>query len=178
MRWLAFLLLVSTASAATAAELMICYNYGCATEARIELAALDLIQLDALFDDIESAESERISIGLAVGLLNTLAGAQTPITNDRAENDDDGLEGRMDCIDHSITATRYLRLLQERGLLHFHEVQEPVHRAPYLINSHWAARIEDKATNEDYAVDAWFFGNGHPAAVIPLIDWKKGKGPK
>lgn len=179
MRWLALLSLLLVAASASAVELTICYNYGCATEAAIELSAIDLIQIDALFDEIETAEAERVSIGLAIGLLNTIAGAQTPIANDRGGNvNDDGVDGRMDCIDHSTTATRYLQFIQGRGLLRFHEVQTPAHRAPYLVNDHWAARIEDKATGEDYAVDAWFFDNGHPAAVMPLTRWMKGEDPQ
>lgn len=178
MRWLAFTLLMLTVTAARATNVTICYNYGCAAEAVVELAPIDLIQLDALFDDIETAESERVSIGLAIGFLNTIAGAQTPVHNDRRGNSDDGVDGRMDCIDHSTTATRYLQLMQQRGLLRFHEVQQPAHRAPYLINDHWAAHIEEKANGDDFVVDAWFFDHGHPAAVMPLKAWMKGEDPK
>lgn len=171
-------LLFLLAATTHASEIEVCYNYGCATEQTITLSRLDLFQLRNLFRGVKSPESERISIGMAVGLLNTIAGAQTPIYNDRGGNaDDDGLEGRMDCIDHSTTATRYLRFMRERHLLRFHEVGEPVHRAPWVINEHWAARIEDKTTGEDFAVDAWFFDNGQPAAVVPLPAWMKGWDP-
>lgn len=177
MRWL--LLLLPLISSAHAVELSICYNYDCATRENFSLSRIDLIQLGGLFRGLKTAASERTSISLAIGFLNTIAGAQTPVHNDRGGNyEDEGADGRMDCIDHATTATGYLQFLQQRGLMRMHTVGDPVYRAPYIVNDHWAASIRDNSTGEDYAVDAWFFDNGHPAAVVPLSDWTKGWEPK
>lgn len=178
MRWLLSLLLPML-TAAHAVELPICYNYDCATREYFSLSRTDLIQLGALFRGLKSPAAERTSIGLAIGFLNTLAGAQTPVHNDRGGNfDDDGVDGRMDCIDHATTATGYLQFLQQRGLMRMHTVGDPVYRAPYIVNDHWAASVRDKHSGEEYAVDAWFFDNGHPAAVVPLPAWVKGWEPE
>jgi hypothetical protein len=92
----------------------------------------------------------------------------------------------MDCIDHATTATRLLRLMERRGLLRFHRVAEPVRRHRFLIFQHDAARIEEiesgDAKDADgkapaFVVDSWFFDNGRPAAVMPLIDWMAGGTP-
>ena len=163
---------------AQAAELTICYNYGCAVQAKIQIDLDELSQLDQLFEEIPNAVVERSSIQFAIGLMNRIAGKQTPIRNDKGGNsDDDGVEGRMDCIDHSRTTTAYLKLIDARGLLHFHRILEPVRRAPLLVNDHWSARIQETETEEQYAVDSWFFDNGEPAAIFPLREWLKGAEP-
>jgi len=178
MRWLSIVILACTSIPAQAAEVTICYNYGCAVQVKIAIDLDDLTRLDQLFEDVANAAVERGSIQLAIGFMNRVAGKQTPIRNDRGENfNDDGAEGRMDCIDHSRTTTAYLKLIEARNLLHFHHVLEPVRRAPLWLNDHWSARIEENETGEQYAVDSWFFDNGEPAAIFPILDWLKGAEP-
>lgn len=178
MRWLSILILACTSLPVPAAEVTICYNYGCAVQARIEVDFEDLAQLDQLFEDVANAAVERSSIRLAIGFMNRVAGKQTPIHNDKGGNyNDDGVEGRMDCIDHSRTTSAYLDLMQARGLLSFHRVLAPLHRAPLLVNDHWTARIQETASGEQYAVDSWFFDNGEPAAMIPIREWLSGAEP-
>jgi hypothetical protein len=92
---------------------------------------------------------------------------------------DDGVHGRMDCIDHSTTTTRLLRLLENRGWLQFHRVLEPVRRIRYLFAVHFSAQIEEfgpvpkepqplAADPVRFVVDSWFRDNGQPAVVLPL----------
>lgn len=179
MRCLYFALLACFSLSAAAAEVTICYNYGCAVQAKIEVDHDDLARLDQLFEEASNAALERGSIQFAIGYLNRVAGRQTPIRNDKGGNyDDDGVEGRMDCIDHSRTTTAYLKLIETRGLLHFHRVLEPVHRAPLLVNDHWSARILEIESEAQYAVDSWFLDNGEPAAIFPIRDWLKGAEPR
>ena len=163
---------------APALEVTICYNYGCAVEANIEIDLEDVAQLDQLFAEVANAAVERGSIQLAIGFMNRVAGKQTPIRNDRGGNfADDGVDGRMDCIDHSKTTTAYLKLIEARGLLSYHRVLEPVRRAPLLVNDHWSARIQENESEEQYAVDSWFLDSGEPAAIFPIRDWLKGAEP-
>lgn len=178
MRLLALALLACASFPAPAIEVTICYNYDCAVKAKITVGPHDLARLDQLFKHADSPIVERNAIQFAVGLLNRVAGKQTPIHNDKGGNyDDDGVEGRMDCIDHSHTTTAYLKLIDARGLLHFHKVLEPIHRAPLLVNSHWSAMIQETENGEQFAVDSWFFDNGEPAAIFPLNEWLKGAEP-
>ncbi|MBT9612071.1 MAG: hypothetical protein IV108_02265 [Burkholderiales bacterium] len=178
MRFLSFLILACASLPASALEVTICYNYGCAVQAKIAVDLDDLTQLDQLFEDVGNAAVERGSIQLAIGFMNRVAGKQTPIRNDKGGNyKDDGVEGRMDCIDHSHTTTAYLKLIEARGLLSFHRVLEPVRRAPLLVNDHWSARIQESESGEQYAVDSWFFDNGEPAAIFPIREWLKGAEP-
>jgi hypothetical protein len=134
---------------------------------------------------------EREAIGEAIGRLLGWAGQQSPIGADRGGNyADDAVYGRMDCLDHSATTTRLLRLLARHGLLRFHRVLEPAVRLRFLLFEHYSAQIEQmeddverkEEVEEDaaparFVVDSWFFDNGHPAAVMPLDAWLGGENP-
>jgi hypothetical protein len=86
----------------------------------------------------------------------------------------------MDCIDHSTSTTRLLRLLEARGSLSWHRVLEPeVRNWAFVFPAHWSAVIEEKTdvAAPRFVVDSWFVDNGQPALLLPLEDWKKGAGP-
>ena len=73
-----------------------------------------------------NAAEERKLLGGAIGRLYGWAGEQSDIRNDRGGNyADGGVPGKMDCIDHSTSTTRLLRLLEARGDLRWHRVLEP-----------------------------------------------------
>lgn len=166
----------------------VCYNYGCLSQDEVLYSEAQLQAVGALLGDAENAVHERALLGVAIGWMLGWAGRQTPIAADRGGNmADDGVHGRMDCIDHSTTTTRLLHLLERRGALHFHRVLAPVRRARLLIFEHYAAQIAERpaagggnadvAEEARYAVDSWFFDNGQPAVVLPLDRWLAGDGP-
>lgn len=191
MRWLAILLPVLAAGVpAGAAEPMpgagetvsVCFNYSCQSEEIVVFSDRQLRQVRDLLLDARSDAHERALLGVAIGWMLGWAGRQTPISADRGGNyADGGVHGRMDCIDHSTTTTRLLRLLERHGWLRFHRVNEPVLRTNFLVLEHYSAQIEDLQVLADepqhYVVDSWFFDNGQPAAVMPLQDWLAGEGP-
>ena len=176
MRWLVLSLFPLLAWADD--EVTICYNWGCSVQEKVVFGYSDLDRISELFNSVETSEVERGSIQLAVALMERIAARQTPTGNDRGGNiNDDDLDGRMDCIDHSHNSTAYLRLLERRSLLRFHKVLEPIDRAPLVFNAHWAAMIEETGSGQRYIVDSWFFDNGEPPAVFTLEDWKRGAEP-
>ena len=178
MRWFSIICLVCASFSARAVEVTVCYNYGCAVQAKVEIDQEDVALLDQLFEEVDNAAVERGSVRLAIGLMYRAAGKQTPIRNDRGGNfADDGVDGRMDCIDHSRTTTAYLKLIEARGLLNYHRVLAPIRRAPLLVNDHWSARIQENESGEQYAIDSWFLDSGEPAALFPIRDWLKGAEP-
>lgn len=143
----AFVVLLFAAAAALAqaapAEVSVCYNYGCISQVpvRFDEATLDAVRvrLGAAGD----AAAEREALASAVGRLLAVAGTQAPVAADRAGNYLDlGVDGRMDCIDHSTSTTRLLRLLESRGWLRFHRVLEPERRS-FLIFEHFSAAVEE-----------------------------------
>ena len=188
-RWLLVLAcLVPVAPSWARESVTICYNYGCAATATVVYGRKQLAEVRDLLDDAVDAAHERELIGVVVGRLLGWAGRQSPIGADRGGNyADDGVNGRMDCIDHSTTTTRLLRMLERRGWLRWHRVVEPEVRTRFLVFDHWSAVIEEepKAPFRDdsphsrkrYAVDSWFNDNGQPAVVIPLDLWLDWEGP-
>lgn len=168
--------LLPTLAGADTAE--VCYNYGCNVAAEVTFSATQLAPVEAQLRRAGEASSERLILAEVLGRLYRLAGTQTPIWRDKGGNsEDDEVEGRMDCIDHSTTTTHFLELLQARGWLRFHRVLPRQMRRRGLIFEHWTAIVESRDDGERFAVDSWFFDHGDPAAIIPLADWQDGHDP-
>lgn len=159
----------------------ICHGYGCLVQEPVGFSEGQLGEIRRLLFVAGDAAGERRQLAEAVGRLYGWAGQQSDIRHDRGGNyADEGVSGRMDCIDHSTTTTRLLRLLEARGYLRWHRVREPVMRSIALVFApHHSAVIETIGDGEveSFAVDSWFVDNGQPAVILPLADWKKGAGP-
>jgi len=182
MRWLALALLAPWL--ATAAEVSLCFNYGCQSEASVEVGEEMLAGIAASLAGAGAAAEERRRLAAAVGRLYRLAGRQSPIGADRAGDYlDAGAYGRMDCIDHATSTTRLLQLLERRGMLHFHRVLEQRRRTRFLLFQHFSAvleeipRLQAQGDPRRYAIDSWFVEQGEPAVVLPLEAWMDGEGP-
>ena len=160
---------------ARADQVTICYNYGCYAKAQVAYSERQLDTLHQLLAAAGDAGAEREAISVAIGRMYGIAGEQTPVWRDKGGNyADGGVNGQMDCIDHSTNTDTFLRLLQAHGWLRFHEVLQPLMRTRFIIAVHWAARIRDRGTREDYVVDSWYFDNGQPAAILTIEDWLAG----
>ena len=187
MRWFGGFLLICALSAGAEERVSVCFNYGCLMQAEVVFSDEQMHELALLLGAAHDAAQERAAIGVAIGRLHGWAGEQSPISADRGENQaDDAAYGRMDCIDHSTTTTRMLRMMENQGMLRHHRVLEPVQRRSVLILEHFSAQIEEiddmslaarLAPLGRYVVDSWFFDNGQPAAVMPLANWKAGESP-
>ncbi|MDR1647906.1 MAG: hypothetical protein LBR88_07740 [Zoogloeaceae bacterium] len=183
-RFLLFLLsLFSLPASAENAEVELCYNYGCLTRQRMTFDAQSLAAILATLKAAETAEDERQRLAKAVGRLYALAAEQSPIGADRGGNyADAGVPGRMDCIDHSTTTTRFLQLLEAHGGLKWHRVLEPARRLRFFVMQHFSARIatlpaaNTETPAQHYVVDSWFVDNGEAAIVLPLEAWENGAG--
>lgn len=186
-------------SAGEEATLKVCFNYGCLAEAEVTFSAEQLAEVATLLR-ADTAAEERARLGEAIGRLYAFAGAKSPIAADKGGNlADDAVYGRMDCIDHSLTTTRFLTLLEARGMLRYHTVGERVLRSRFLLFQHYAAQIVERGVSLEapraqagtvvsdvegampvaarFAVDSWFYDNGLPAAILPLADWNAGESP-
>jgi len=176
-------------------SITVCYNYGCASQQAVVYTEAQLREIHALLQQARDAAGEREQISLAIGRLLKWAGQQTPISADRGGNySDHGVNGRMDCIDHSTTTTRLLKMLEARGMLRWHRVLPPKQRLRFVLFQHYSALIEEiapprsapsgaaddeeEANKRRFVVDTWYFDNGHPAAVFPLEDWLNGDDPE
>jgi len=168
-----------SSSAATGESVSICYNYSCAKQTPVTFSESRLAVVRNLLSTSSDGEQERERLARVVGRLYAWAGETTPIANDRGGNypADAGLEGRMDCIDHSKTTTRLLRMLEARGWLKFHRVLDPILRRRFIFAEHRSAVVTETATQQRFVVDSWFVDNGKAAVVLPLKAWLNGAGP-
>ncbi len=192
------LLLVTLAARAEGIPLELCTGLGCSSRQVIRLTEEELGRLDGLFlPPASTPGEERARIRRAVALLERLAGRQSPIRLDRGGNPDSvtggdappapptswppalllrrhpDVRGQLDCVAESANTTTFLRLLQRRGLLRWHEVLQPAFRAPRVFDQHWAAQIREKASGHLYVVDSWYLDNGQPPYIQPLADWRR-----
>lgn len=185
MRFLFFLLCFSAllTARADAATITVCYNYGCTSQGAARFDDDLLERMRAWLGEALDAQAERDALTRVIGELYRVAGEQTPISADRGGNIADGdINGRMDCIDHSTTTTRMLKMLEAHGFLRFHRVQEPIKRIRFVVMQHASAVIEELASPTSgapprYVVDSWYFDNGEPAVVLPLEQWLDGDDP-
>ena len=171
---------------------LFCYNWSCAAEARVSFSEPLLRYFGRSLDKAAGPEDERRRLAQVIGRMYLQAARQSPIAADRAGNDQDGDSyGRMDCIDHSTTTTRLLKLLERRGALRWHRVLEPVRRQRFIVTQHFSAQVETLAlarladvggavastAAQRFVIDSWFVDPGLPAVVLPLQRWMDGEGP-
>ena len=180
-RWLVTLILIVAGSAQADQSVRICHAYGCLTEAEVVFSERSLREIDQMLSVAVDAENERKILGTAIGRMYAIGGEQSDIHNDKGGNYADGhVPGRMDCIDHSTSTTRLLKLLEARGDLRWHRVlNSDVRYFAFVFPAHYSAVIEEKTDGEAarFVVDSWFVDNGQAAVVLPLAEWKKGAGP-
>jgi hypothetical protein len=161
------------------ARFNICFNHGCQSLADVSLAPERWQEIRELFSpEPASPREERERLALAVGQLETLAGKLTGIDDDRGGS----LAGlwkskQMDCVDESANTHTYLIMLKNDGLLKHHIPADNARRFRPRLYQHYAAVIEETATQRKYAVDSWFLDNGQPPFIIPLDAWKRGWTP-
>lgn len=167
---------VVAGGSALAEEVKICFNYSCRDVATVRFGPLDLADVKRLFAEVSTPQAERAAVAQAMGALYLHAALQTPTWRDRGGNiDDDGVEGRMDCIDHSMNTSAYLALLERNGWLRFHTVANRVQRGK-LLAVHWGAQLREK-DGPRWVVDTWFLDPGSPATIYVLEDWLDGARP-
>lgn len=187
MRWWPLVMLLACTAACADETVEVCFNYGCAAEEGVHFSESRLAWAREMLAAANSSERERALLALVVGQLYGWAAEQTPVGNDKAGNyADGGMPGQMDCIDHSTTTTRLLRMIEARGWLRFHRVLDPIRRS-FLMTQHFSAAIEDlgdgisvvrtDARARTWAVDSWYADNGKPAWIAPLDKWKRDDGP-
>ena len=184
---LAILLVLASGVVRASVETTICFNYGCLSEARVSFSEALLQSLASDLARAEDASSERDRVAHAVGRLYREAGRQSPISADRAGDYlDEGVFGKMDCIDHAASTTRLLEILQAGEMLRYHRVSAQARRTRLLIFQHFSAVLEERLPSSTdnppdpapkFVIDSWFVEHGEPAVVLPLEAWLDGEGP-
>lgn len=153
----------------------ICQGGGCANVFQITLNDTDWQSVESLLSaPVNNAEEEREKISQAIGLIEKIVGHKTGTSEDRAGTfDNSNFKGQQDCNDEAINTTSYLRLLKQAGYISLHEIEDMRTRNFFFTGwPHTTAVIREIETGERFAVDSWFYDNGHPATIVPFNVWK------
>ena len=153
----------------------VCQGGGCAQINQLSISAVEWNNVAQIFQvKADNASEERIQISQAIGQLEQIIGAKNGTATDRAGTFDNAdFPGQLDCNDEAINTTTYMRLLKANGLMQFHEIEDTRTRNFFFTGwPHTTAVIRDIKTNERFAVDSWFYDNGHAATVLPFATWK------
>ena len=127
-------------------------------------------------NNAQNAAEERAQIATAIGVLETLVGEKTGTAGDLAGTfGNSHYKGQLDCNDEAINSTTYRRLLASNGLIQLHAIEDTrTHSFFFTGSPHSTAVLREIATGECFAVDSWFYDNGHAAIIIPFALWKSG----
>ena len=162
-------------------EFEVCQGGGCASLSTTSLTAIEWNAVTRVFNQPASnAEQERQKIAQAIGVLEDLVGKKVGTTGDLAGTfNNSEIPGQMDCNDEAINTTTYLRLLKQNGLIPLHEIEDTRTRNFFFTGwPHSTAVIHDIKTGERYAVDSWFYDNGHAATIVQFATWKANYQPE
>lgn len=165
-----------------AAHFQHCHGYGCRHISDVSLSAEDRRAIKAVFTPRPATpDKERMAVAQAIGVFETRVGEATGTDSDIRGTFRKLGPRQLDCVDESTNTTIYLSILQESGLLRFHEIEAPTTRLPVIDYwgrwPHQTAVIRETGSKTRYAVDSWFHDNGAPAEIIPLDKWKSGWKP-
>lgn len=158
-----------------------CQGYGCPTVKRVELSDADWKKIEKAYGKKpKNAEKERKKISSAIGAFEQVVGKLTGTENDVRGTFIKTGKGQLDCVDESTNTTIYMMLLKQKGLMSFHEIEQPQVRWPLVSGRGWmhqTAVITEKETGKQYAVDSWFEDNGEAAWIVTLDAWRNGWHP-
>lgn len=161
----------------------VCIGGGCAEVINVSMTDDEWQTVVSVFVNagvIADTEQERSLIAAAIGVLESIVGAKTSTTTDRAGTfGNSDYPGQLDCNDEAINTTTYLRLMRQKGLIKLHEVEDTRTRN-FFFNGwpHSTAVIHEIASGQRFAVDSWFYDNGFPATIVPFKVWKSGFTPE
>jgi hypothetical protein len=153
----------------------VCQGGGCAQFNQLSISQAEWDSVTQLFK-IKATNSveERIQISQAIGLLEQIVGAKNSTLGDLAGTfDNSDYKGQLDCNDEAINTTTYMRLLKLNGLMQLHEIEDMRTRNFFFTGwPHTTAVIRELKTSTRFAVDSWFYDNGHAATIVPFATWK------
>jgi hypothetical protein len=161
--------------------LEVCQGGGCLIVSQTKIKLTEWGQVTRLFKPIStSAQQERDRIAIAIGIFEDIVGKKIGTSEDRAGTfNNSSFEGQQDCNDEAINTTTYMRLLKQGGLMPFHEIEDTRTRNFFFTGwPHTTAVISEIKTGQHFAVDSWFYDNGHPATIVPLDVWMKNYQPE
>lgn len=159
----------------------ICHGFGCRLRSTAYIEPEDIQKIKRAYGAPHATPAaEREGMARAVGVIEEIVGAQTGTDADVAGTYTNSGNDQFDCVDESVNTTNAIRLLDMHGLLRYHKLRKPISRtflSSGRLGPHQTATVMETATTDIYAIDSWFYDNGHAAVVVPIEPWKNGYSP-
>lgn len=160
---------------------VLCHAYGCQMRREVTFMASEWNEIDALFEGVTNAGSERAALAQAVAKFERLAGYRLGTSQDPGGVLDahfSGDPGHLDCVDEAVNTTSYLLLLEGRGLMTRHRTRPADIRGMFIDGhyQHYAAVIEETASGQEWVVDSWLYDNGEPPLIQTRSAWRSHAG--
>ena len=159
---------------ANTAEFVLCYDFGCKSTKQVSFDNQQWESIEQIFSrPALSPWLEKQKIRQAIALMENIAGLIVGTSQDKGGNySGQDLPFQQDCIDESTNTYQYLQALQNKNLLHWHQIDEKKRRIVWFA-THWTASIREQQTNKHFAVDSWYRDNGEPPYIQQLNNWKR-----
>ena len=162
----------------SARSMTVCYGFTCRRREILDFTAGDRSALTGIMAaGRASAAAERAAVQKAVVWFDRRMG---PVlgTNKRVARADFrhfDASHNYDCWDTTRNTTSLLLVLQQWGLLKYHDVGEPRYRGnPLMLQTpHNTAVMVERATKTDWVVDLWTRGYLQPPEVMTAEKWVK-----
>jgi hypothetical protein len=162
----------------TAKSMTVCYGFVCRRREILDFTPGDRNALTQIMAaGRASAAAERAAVQKAVVWFDRRMGPVIGTSKRVAKADfrhrDDS--HNYDCWDTTRNTTSLLLVLQQWGLLRFHEVGNPHYRGNTLVlqTPHNTAVLLERATRVEWVVDMWTRGYAQPPDVMTVQKWVK-----
>ena len=159
----------------------VCASAGCREISQLDYSTPEWQSIRSIFEPAPiTAADERERIKIAIAAMEQIVGTKNGTAGDAPRNRRSlGTGAQLDCIAEAANTTVGLMLLEEEGLLKFHQVGYPQHRGFLRFHlPHNAASIYEQSTGAHYAIDSWFYKNAEPPICVPVNEWKAGYDPE
>ncbi len=164
--------------APTGSRIIACHGYGCSRRTAISVDGGWFGRAGAILKAGRgSPAAERKALSEVIRIYTAYLAASFGGRPDapRSPPGMSGVPGQMDCLDETANTTSVLLVLQERGLLAYHEVEYPESRGFFLDGRypHFTAVIAEKGTGSEWVVDPWARAPGQSPDILPLSRWRQ-----
>jgi hypothetical protein len=157
-----------------------CRSYGCAKIDHSSLSNTEIKIIKNIFKTNSNKDIEKQNIKQSIAQFEKIIGEKMGTHEDVAGTYLKLGHMQHDCVDESTNTTTYLMLLNQMGVLKFHDVNALTSRPPILsgrLGPHRTAVITEKDTGQKFAVDSWFHDNGVEPEIVSLDIWRWGWHP-
>lgn len=160
-------------------RVFVCHAYTCRMVTGVTFSDAEVDQIAGVLKaGAPDAETERAAISVAVQQFELIVGARIGTSGDLPGMQfGQGSADQMDCIDEATNTTSLLLVLQEKGYLRHHRVEEPAGRGFFFDGRypHATAVLTDLGARKKWAINSWPRANAGAPVIQPLSEWKRSR---